>query len=87
MLRARLFESLPLVCSNWGADMRLIALPSSPMPRPSSPFSCPSVSRHAHPIAPARGPRAWDDAPEPVPDWDLVAQPDPGFAFDQRLSW
>jgi hypothetical protein len=29
----------------------------------------------------------WDDAPEQAPDWDLIAQPDPGFEFDQRVSW
>lgn len=40
----------------------------------------------APPIARARGPPAWDDAPEPVPDWDLLAQPAPGFEFYQRVS-
>ena len=24
------------------------------------------------PITPARGPSAWDDAPEPMSDWDLL---------------
>jgi hypothetical protein len=24
---------------------------------------------------------------ESTPDWDIIAQPDPGFAFDQRVSW
>jgi len=36
-------------------------------------------------IAPARGPPAW--VPEPMPDWELIAQPDPGFEVDQRISW
>ena len=39
------------------------------------------------PISPARGPPAWDDAPEPAPDWNLVAQPKPEHDFDQRLAW
>jgi hypothetical protein len=39
------------------------------------------------PITPARGPPAWDDDLGPRPDWDLIAQPDPGFEFDQRVSW
>jgi len=39
------------------------------------------------PITPARGPPAWDDAPEPVADWDLLKQPDPDFEFDQRVAW
>jgi hypothetical protein len=36
-----------------------------------------------HPPAttPARGPPAWDDDLEPMPDWDLIAQPHPGFVF------
>jgi hypothetical protein len=42
---------------------------------------------HPPPIAPARGPPAWDDAPEPVPDWDLLGQPQPDVEFDQRVSW
>ena len=28
----------------------------------------------------------WDADPEPMPDWDLIAQPDPGLEFDQRAS-
>ena len=39
------------------------------------------------PIAPARGPPAWDDDLAPTPDFELIAQPDPGFEFDQRVSW
>ncbi len=38
------------------------------------------------PIAPARGPPGWDDDPEPMRDWDLIAQLDPGFKSDQRVS-
>ena len=38
------------------------------------------------PIAPARGPPAWQDAPEPMPDWDLLGQPAPDFELDQRIT-
>jgi hypothetical protein len=33
------------------------------------------------------GPPAWDDAPELLPDWDLVKQPEPDVEFDQRVNW
>lgn len=43
------------------------------------------------PIASARGPPAWDDAPEPAPDWDLLQQPESDFEplsnWDQRIAW
>ena len=38
-------------------------------------------------IAPARGPPAWDDLREPLPDWDALVQPAPAFEFDQRIAW
>ncbi len=50
----------------------LVALGESPRPPP---------------IAPARGPPAWDDDLGPVPDWDLLGQPEPDVAFDQRIAW
>lgn len=36
---------------------------------------------------PTREPRAWDDAPEPMPDWDPLGQPEPDFDFDQGVAW
>jgi hypothetical protein len=75
MLLARLFESLPLVCPNCGADMRPIALITE-----AAPVERILVSRGAPPrpppIAPAGGPPARNNA----------SQPDPGFELDQRLS-
>jgi len=35
----------------------------------------------------AAHPPAWDDVPEPMPDWDLLNQPEPDVKFDQRVSW
>ena len=86
MLLARLFESCPLVRPNCGADMRIIAVvtEAAPVQRILAPIREPTAPP---PIAPPRRPSAWDDDPEPMPDWDLVAQPDPGFPFDQRISW
>ena len=54
MLLARLFEALPLVCPNCGANTclpagRCASSPSSPMPPPSSRSSWPSVSHPGHP--------------------------------------
>jgi hypothetical protein len=86
MLLARLFESLPLVCPNCGADMRLIAFitEAAPVERILTHIGEPP---RPPPITPARGPPAWDDAPEPMPDWDLLQQPEPDFEFDQRVAW
>jgi len=86
ILLARLFESLPLVCPNCGADMRIIAFvtEAAPVQRILAHIGEPN---EPPPIAPARGPPGWDDDVGPMPDWDLIAQPDPGFEFDQRVSW
>jgi hypothetical protein len=64
------------------------SLPSSPMPPRSSGYS-PPIGEPSRPprIAPARGPPAWEDAPEPVPDGDCFGQPEPDCAFDQSLAW
>ena len=86
MLLARLFESLPLTCPNCGADMRISAFvtDAAPVERILT-----HIGEPAQPpaIASARGPPAWEDAPESVPDWDLLGQPEPDFEFDQRISW
>ncbi len=94
MLLARLFESLPLVCPNCGADMRLIAfvVEAAPVERILLALGEPP---RPPPITPARGPPAWDlalslskgDAPEPMPEWDRFSQPEPDFEFDQRVAW
>ena len=113
MLLARLFESLPLVCPNCGADMRIITFvteaapvqrilahigePTEPPPiapaRPGAAQSCfawvpaRTIPGSGVRCSIAAHPPGWDDDPEPTPHWDLIAQPDPGFKFDQRVSW
>jgi hypothetical protein len=46
------------------------------------------INKPPHPLATAsaRGQPAWDEDPEPMPDWNLIAHPHPGFVFDQRIS-
>ena len=37
-------------------------------------------------VPPARGRPTWDDPPvDAVPDWDALAQPQPGLVFDQKV--
>ena len=88
---ARLFESLPLVCPNCGADMRIVALttgaapvtrmlnhigePAELPPTPGMEEVEPRLEQRPR-ISPTRGLPAWDDPPvEAVPDWDALAQP------------
>ena len=87
MLLARLFESLPLVCPNCGADMRIRAFVTEAVPlrRMLSHIGEPPEPPR---ISPARGPPAWDDPPvEAVPDWDALAQPSPEYVFNQEVQW
>jgi hypothetical protein len=39
------------------------------------------------PDRPARRLPGWDDGLRPVPDWDLLGQPEPHVEFDQRIAW
>jgi hypothetical protein len=87
MLLARLFTSLPLVCPNCGADMRIVAFitETAPVRRILNHIGEPAEPPR---ISPARGPPAWDDPPvEAVPDWDALAQPQPEYVFDQEVQW
>lgn len=68
MLFARLFESLPLACPNYGADMRIVAFvpEAAPVRRILNHIGEPAEPPR---ISPARGPPAWDAPPvEAVPD-------------------
>ncbi|WP_236786530.1 transposase [Allochromatium tepidum] len=86
MLPARLFESLPLVCPCCGANMRIVAFITEAAPVKQILTHIGEPPRPP-PISPARGPPAWDEAPEPAPDWNLAAQPEPEVEFDQRVTW
>ena len=71
---------------NNGADTRIVALitETAPVRRILNQIGEPSEPPR---ISPARGPPAWEDAPEPMPDWDLLGQPAPDVEFDQRIAW
>ena len=86
ILLARLFESLPLVCPHCGADMRIIAFvtEASPVQRILTHLGEPA---QPPPLAPARGPPAWDGLADAIPDWDALAQPEPEDIFDQQVQW
>jgi hypothetical protein len=86
MLLARLFESLPLVCPNCGADMRIIAFVTEAAPVKQILTHIGEPPRPP-PISPARGRPAWDVAAEQPPDWDLFGQPEPDSQFDLRIGW
>ena len=71
------FPSLPLVCPNCGADRRIVAFitEAAPVERILTHIGEPP---RPPPVAPARGPPAWDDPPvDLVPDWGVMAQPSP----------
>jgi len=87
MLLARLFASLPLVCPNGGADMRIIAFVTETAPvrrillALGEPVEPPRIS-------PARGPPARDGPPVDLgPDWEALAQPSPEYVVDQEAQW
>ena len=87
MLLARLSESL----ASWsapqcGADMRIVAFMTEAAPVERILLHIGEPTRPP-PITPARGPPAWDEGIEPLPDWDAVAQPEPEYQFDHTIDW
>ena len=87
MLLARLFECLPLTCPSCGAHMRIVAFitEAAPLERILTHIGQPA---QPPPIAPARGPPAWDDGlAHAIPDWDALAQPEPEYLLDQQVQW
>jgi hypothetical protein len=83
---ARIDEIFPLRCTLCGGEMRLIAFVTDAaavktilghLGQPTSPPE----------VAPARGPPLWDQAPEPLANWDDAPAPVPAFVFDQPLGW
>jgi hypothetical protein len=86
VLLARIYEIFPLRCGLCGAEMRLIAFVTDPLAVKTilrhlgEPTTPPQVAR-------ARGPPLWEQAPEPLANWDEAPAPVPEFVFDQRLDW
>jgi hypothetical protein len=93
MLLARIYEAFPLTCPKCGTEMRIIAFITEAV-------DVRTILKHigepatAPRIAPARGPPEWyaDSAQaaidaEACPAGDSLAQPEPEYEFDQRVSW
>ena len=85
LLLARIYAILPLRCALRGRDAHHPFVTDAPASNPilthlGEPTSPPEV-------APARGPPLWDQAPEPLANWDDAPAPVPEFVFDQRLGW
>ena len=99
-LIARIYEVFPLICTNCGGQMRIIAFIT---------FSADiqkilehiGLAPQAPRITPAHGPPLWDpfgaqesqelgEGVEALPDWDLANQLPPNYSDypdDQRTSW
>jgi hypothetical protein len=91
MLLARIYEAFPLTCPKCGAEMRIIAFitEAAPVQRILNHIGEPATPPR---IASARGPPQWDDSGAVFLDeerfaGDPLAQPEPDFEFDQRISW
>jgi len=93
MLLARLYEVFPLTCPKCGTEMRIIAFvtEAAPVQRILSHIGEPALPPR---IAPARGPPLWEeeDSGAIVLDeerftGDPLAQPEPEYELDQRISW
>ena len=90
-LLARIYEVFPLICPICHAEMQIIAFVTDAstiqkiLGHIGEPTQPPTIS-------PARGPPLWETeiASEQVcsvPQWDMVAQAEPEFQYDQRISW
>ena len=93
MLLARIYEALPLTSPQCATEMRIIAFitVAPPVQRILNHIGEPSTPPR---IAPARGPPQWeeDDSGANFLDeerftGDPLAQPEPEYEFDQRVSW
>jgi len=93
MLLARIYEAFPLTCPQCGAEMRIIAFITEAVDVRAI---LEHIGEPATPprIASARGPPEWyDDSVEDSIDaeeclsGDPLAQPEPEYEYDQRVSW
>jgi hypothetical protein len=91
MLLARIYETLPLVCPNCHAPMRIIAFITE-AGTVRKILDHLGESTQPPRIAPARGTPLWEAAMASEragnnPEWDMSAQPVPEFEFDQSIAW
>ena len=93
MLMARIYAAFPLTCPQCGTEMRIVAFitEASPVQRILNHIGEPAQPPR---IASARGPPPWDEddsgaifLEEERFAGDPLAQPEPEYEFDQRVSW
>jgi hypothetical protein len=94
VLIARIYKVFPLLCPLCSGQMRLIAFitEGKQIRRILVHIGVDSEPPH---IFPARGPPLLEDGGDAQmgdgvhiePDWDLAAQPAPGYEVDQRINW
>jgi len=93
MLLARIYEAFPLTCPRCGAEMRIIAFITEAVDVRAI---LEHIGEPATPprIAQARGPPEWyegsaEDSSDTVNylSGDPLAQPEPEYEYDQRVSW
>ncbi len=77
MLLARLYESTPLVC------------PICKIEGDSVRYILEYIGESADPprASPARGPPAWEEEANSLPQYDSVAQSESDFQFSQTIGW
>jgi hypothetical protein len=92
-LLARIYEAFPLTCLQCGTKMRIVAFitEAAPVQRILEHIGEPAIPPR---IAPARGPPQWEEndcgivfLDEERIAGDSLAQPEPDFQYDQRISW
>lgn len=93
-LLARIFEAFPLTCPHCAGEMRIIAFVTDPASIQAI-LAYIGESIHPPPPAPARDPPAWageidaGEAIDPAGESagiDPLAQPEPEYIFDQRIT-
>ncbi len=93
MLLARIYEAFPLTCPQCGTEMRLVAFitETAPVQRILNHIGEPSTPLR---IGPARGPPQWEEDDSRAVFFDVerfsgnpLAQPQPEYEFDQRVTW
>lgn len=95
VLLARIYEAFPLTCPHCAGQMRIIAFVTDPASIQAILAHIGEPTRPPTP-APARDPPAWasdidggevmDPQAEPA-GIDSLAQPEPEYIFDQRITW
>ena len=93
MLLARIDEAFPLTCPQCGTEMRIVAFitEAAPVQRILNHIDEPATPPR---IAPARGPPPWEEDDSGITSLDEerfsgdpLAQPEPEYEFDQRVTW